>query len=98
MIDNLIKFARRHHKSFCLCGDKQIRVFFELYKETTLVRTDDAGEITGFAVWVDQSDKIIFISIALTGDFKENFKTMRFYIKQFKKPVVVSRSVELCHN
>ncbi len=94
MLEELIKFAKDHHKGFEPFSDDQIKTFFKKYKETTKVRTNNAGEITGFAVWDEQPDKIVFLAVAGIGDRWENFRAMISHIRQFKKPVVIPKDID----
>ncbi len=88
-INQLIEFARKHHKSFEPFTDEAIEAFFEKYQDTTKVRFDEKGNITGFAVWDEQPDKIVFIVVAGVGDRRENYRVMMKQLRQFKKPVSV---------
>lgn len=87
VLDRLIKFAKKHHKAFEPFSDEQIVVFFIKYKQTTKVRFDEVGNITGFAVWEDQLDKVVFIAIAGVGDRNENYREIMMHLRQFGKPV-----------
>jgi len=76
MIDKLIKFAKEYHEGFKGLPDETLRRLFETYKFTTLVQTDDAGEIAGFAIYQDWPDCHNFIAIAGKGSRAENLKAM----------------------
>ena len=75
MLDELIKFAKLHHEGFAAFENWQIKRFFETVQDTTLILQQD-GKIQGFAVYVERQESLYFMTIALTGDFKTNFKNM----------------------
>ncbi len=89
MIDKLIRFAKEHHESFRDFSDEKIRQFFEKYKETTIVRLTDDGEVTGFCIYAWKGDTAVFFTIAGIGDMLENYRTMRYYLKKYFKDVPV---------
>jgi hypothetical protein len=82
MIDDLIQFAKEHHSAFAQFTDQQIETFFLKYAETTIVRQDSEGEITGFCVWEVIKGIVNFRIIAGIGDPKENFRVMRRALKK----------------
>lgn len=61
-IDDLIVFAQQCHVGFRDWPAEQLRVFFEKYRETTIVDAED-DKIYGFAVYQQWPDQAHFICI-----------------------------------
>ncbi len=71
-IENLIDFALENYGAFNFFPRDQIRRFFEIHQDTTvLIRK--AGRIKCFLVWEDRgSDAIEILGIAAIGSWIEN--------------------------
>ena len=75
MLDELVRFAKLHYESFAAFEDWQVKRFFEVLKETTIV-AEQGGKIQGFAVYVERPEGLYFIAIAGIEDVKTNLKNM----------------------
>jgi len=64
-MNNLVNFAKKHYDGFRRFPKKQLRLFFEKYRETTVVDIE-AGKIYGFLLyqqWPDQAHFLCACSI-----------------------------------
>ena len=101
MIDELIKFAKRH-PGLAEISERGLRTLFETYKKTTLIYRPN-GEIKGFAVYQEWPDCLNFIVMAGDGDIFANLSRIRGFIDSLpKKPIVFfdEKKMELrtlCH-
>ena len=91
ILDRLDEFARKHYAAFMIFNESVSKNFFLALKDTTQIRFDEKGEITGFVVWKELEDRIVFMGAALIGDRKENYKAMREFLKKFKKPIYLGK-------
>ena len=87
-LDQLVQFAKKNYKAVSDFPDSWVEYFFECNAETTRIRTDEAGEITGFATWRNlnlEDGTVEFLAICLTGDKRANFELMRLYLREVFK-------------
>jgi len=80
IVDELIEFAQAHHPGFEGMPDETLKIFFETYKDTTLVWQKN-GEIYGFAVYQEWPDLLNFICVATIGSRAENLRAILKVVK-----------------
>lgn len=88
MIDALAEFAKANHPGFGLMPIEALRRFFQVYAHSTIVVSDPAGQITGFAVYQDWPDRLVFVAACFTGSRMDNIRTMRRIVRASPKPVM----------
>jgi len=79
----LAKYAKENYPGFEKFSTEDLERFFDLYKNTTLIRFDRAGKINGFCVFEPEVKKktLKFIALQLDGDRKENFRLIRDFAR-----------------
>jgi len=78
----LIKFAKLYYPKFYVFTDEILEVFFLKYADSTIIRQNAGGEITGFCVFEKKADKVKMLIICLTGDPRLNFRAIRAELKK----------------
>ena len=73
--DELVCFAKKNHRGFASFEDDQVRRFFQVVKNTTLV-TQQNGKIVGFAVYIERPEGLYFACIAIEKEARMNWRAV----------------------
>jgi hypothetical protein len=82
-VDDLIAFAQQNHAGFCGWPTEQLRLFFEKYKNLTLMQKNDSGEITAFTVYQPFSEGHAYLVCTVSDGTGKNW--VRELLRQLKK-------------
>ncbi len=85
MLDKLVQFAKNNYPELKGSNEDALMGFFEFYSKTTLIRVDDAGNVDGFFVYENVSDKKVFFLACLKGDRVRNVQDMLKTFRSLKK-------------